>query len=366
MFSSLKGPTENCTQHPHRECCTNSSQGVVVAVSWGSVETRLQICICSDRLRGNVSACKCVSVRRVCGVFWSSSFFFFSFVPNSDDNCFWGCKHYVCSPVSRTKLLLFKKRKKKPLTLWFYVAFVIISLESPSKPQVGVYTTHLAVRSPFCSEGIVTTFAFIYPQRHLYGDFEYSSFVLSTASIAHRDRWKRESACTSRVWGCVCVFKKNILSIPLLSPQCPPSRGDSGGERGQWDRHRGLLATPSRGGAERGGPGVQGNKKNSQTPPRVSASWTVVVETRAGMPTEQRTEKETMRRHGKVMNSWSRRTFVHSPVLWWQTLSDKRGKESKTRGAVGNCCDAMPSGGECRPTHVVSVQKVYNGEKYLW
>lgn len=44
--------------------------------------------------------------------------------------------------------------------------------------------------------------------------------------------------------------------------------------------------------------------------------------TQIRMQTEQITEKETMHRHRKVMNSWLRHTFVHSSEL-------RRGKESK-------------------------------------
>lgn len=59
-----------------------------------------------------------------------------------------------------------------------------------------------------------------------------------------------------------------LLSTPL-SPQCPASWGYSDREWGQWDRHCSLLATPSRTGAEWGGPGVQGNKQKQQQLPQV-------------------------------------------------------------------------------------------------
>lgn len=73
---------------------------------------------------------------------------------------------------------------------------------------------------------------------------------------------------------CFLFFFLNLLSAPL-SPQRPASWGYGGGERGQWDHHPGLLATPSRRGAERGGPGIQGNKKHSQQLHQVGASGTL-------------------------------------------------------------------------------------------
>lgn len=66
-------------------------------------------------------------------------------------------------------------------------------------------------------------------------------------------------------WGGSLIHEGAIFIFCLLPPssQCTAAGGYGDGERGQWDRHRGLLATPSRRGAERGGPGVQGNNKTA-------------------------------------------------------------------------------------------------------
>lgn len=64
-----------------------------------------------------------------------------------------------------------------------------------------------------------------------------------------------------------------FLSTPL-SAQRPTSGGDSDRERGQWDCHHSLLATPSRRGAEWGGPRVQGNNnKNNNNKMSLSHVW---------------------------------------------------------------------------------------------
>lgn len=47
----FKGPYGNPYTPPQCKCYTNFSWGVVVAVSWGLVETQLQISICSKQLR---------------------------------------------------------------------------------------------------------------------------------------------------------------------------------------------------------------------------------------------------------------------------------------------------------------------------
>lgn len=54
-----------------------------------------------------------------------------------------------------------------------------------------------------------------------------------------------------------------IFCLLPFSPQCGAAGGYGDGEWGQWDRHRGLLATPSRRGAERRGPGIQGNNNTA-------------------------------------------------------------------------------------------------------
>lgn len=101
-------------------------------------------------------------------------------------------------------------------------------------------------------------------------------------------------------------FLSYLLSAPA-SPQRTTSRGYSDGERGQWDGHRGLLATPSRGGAEWGGPGVQGNKKTYKTTAATSGwnkwDWycrhTKETQTGKAARSLEIRETETMCRHGK-------------------------------------------------------------------
>lgn len=72
-----------------------------------------------------------------------------------------------------------------------------------------------------------------------------------------------------------------IFCLLPLSSQRGAAGGYGDGEWGQWDRHRGLLATPSRRRAEWGGPGVQGNNKTAaQQLPEVGERGTRVVRTR--------------------------------------------------------------------------------------
>lgn len=137
-----------------------------------------------------------------------------------------------------------------------------------------------------------------------------------------------------------------IFCLLPLSPQCRATGGYSDGEWGQWDRHRGLLATPSRGGAERGGPGVQGNNETAaQNLPEVwEGGWGVGVavlsgqdtkETETGVQTDSVTK--TMCRRGKVMNSRWRHTFAaHVPQLPLLPRDDSehRGASEKLRGCL--------------------------------
>lgn len=55
MFGSLKVPMEACTT-PQSKCYTNFSKGVVMAGSWGLVETQMQILNCSEQLKEIVTA----------------------------------------------------------------------------------------------------------------------------------------------------------------------------------------------------------------------------------------------------------------------------------------------------------------------
>ncbi len=109
----------------------------------------------------------------------------------------------------------------------------------------------------------------------------------------------------------VCFFY--LLSTPL-SPQCPSSWGYSDGEWRQWDCHRGLLATSSRRGAERGGPGVQGNKKTCQQLPQVWASGTSIVEIHKG-DTNRDADRADNRERDNAQ-TWKGNEFLVEAHLW--------------------------------------------------
>lgn len=123
-----------------------------------------------------------------------------------------------------------------------------------------------------------------------------------------------------------------IFCLLPLSSQRGAAGGYGDGEWGQWDRHRGLLATPSRRGAERGGPGVQGNNETAaQQLPEVGdgvgggagggglMGWgrtrivgTRTKETQTGMQTDLITK--TLCRRGRGVNSRLRRTFCSTQL----------------------------------------------------
>lgn len=126
--------------------------------------------------------------------------------------------------------------------------------------------------------------------------------------------------------GATAGLKSHILRCDFcllpLSAQRPASGGYRDGERGQWNRHHSLLATPSRRGAEWGGPGVQGSNNNDNNKKKRSS----LMSARVGLVLWRRTKemqtriqadqiRETMRRQGKVMNSWMRHTFVRAAPL---------------------------------------------------
>ena len=148
-----------------------------------------------------------------------------------------------------------------------------------------------------------------------------------------------------------------IFCLLPLSPQRPASWGYSDRERGQWDRHPGLLATPSRRGAERGGPGIQGNKNQSQQLHQVGASGALIVETHKGeknrdTDSEDNTDDAQTWKGNVFLVEAHLCTLPRALPLRDDRLTDRRAHVWRAQGAGVNCCETVPSGGQGRLTHL--------------